>query len=403
MSLRTVLLERTGLDLSAADVERAVRDRMGRLGLADRPSYSPAPGSDEFDALLDLLVVPESWLFRDPAVFDEALRSVRERLAARPDTPVRILSLPCAGGEEAYSMAMLLAQSGIAPSQCRIDAVDLSPAAIARARQGRYTKNAFRSADLAFRARWFTRDGDEHVIDAGLREYVCFSQGNLFTLEAGAGYRPRGRYDLVFCRNLLIYFDDTARLRAARVLAGLLADDGLLLSGFAEAPFLCAHGFGVRTAGAPFALRKGPAVRPLRARTAMSGMPSMSAPAAAPRPTPRQFAWTHERATDALLAQARGDADAGRLAEAAARCDAVLHTQPGCAEAYYLLGLVSECAGREADAERHWQRCLYLDPDHYAALCGLALLHERRGDAARGAGLRQRAARVFARRGSTSE
>jgi chemotaxis protein methyltransferase WspC len=398
MSLRTVLLERTGLDLSAADVERAVRDRMGRLGLADRPSYSPAPGSDEFDALLDLLVVPESWLFRDPSVFDEALRAVRERLAARPETPVRILSLPCAGGEEAYSMAMLLAQSGIAPSQCRIDAVDLSPAAIARARQGRYTRNAFRSADLAFRARWFTRDGDEHMIDAGLREYVCFSQGNLFTLEAGVGYRPRGRYDLVFCRNLLIYFDDAARLRAARVLAGLLADDGLLLSGFAEAPFLCAHGFGVRTAGVPFALRKGPAIRQPRARTVAPAASS----AAAPYPAPRQFAPSREAAADALLAQARGDADAGRLAEATARCDAVLHTQPGCAEAYYLLGLVSECAGRETDAERHWQRCLYLDPDHYAALCGLALLHEQRGDAERGAGLRQRAARVFGRSGRTN-
>lgn len=434
MTLRILLRERTGLDLSVDSVERAVRERMGRLRLTDRLSYAPAPGSAEFEDLLDLLVVPESWMFRDPAVFEAALRFVQERLAAQPAGLVRILSLPCAGGEEAYTMAMLLAQSSIAPERCRVDAVDLSQASVARARQGRYTRNAFRGGDLAFQARWFARDGDEYVIDARLRDYVRFRQGNLFALDAeadgadGAAAMARSPYDAVFCRNLLIYFDEAAKLRAAAVLDRLLANDGLLLSGYAEAPFLYAHGFGTPVPGSPFALRKGgPAEAPRFASRASSAarlrladlapvraltrVPKFGAthgpnrgpnrgPNLAPNLAPTFASKPAPDAADALLTQARRDADAGRLAEARERCQAALRLAPGRAETYYLLGLVNECAGHADAAERDWRRCLYLDPDHYDALCALALLCERDGDASRGAGLRERAARVFARRGA---
>ncbi|RZA12425.1 MAG: methyltransferase domain-containing protein, partial [Proteobacteria bacterium] len=170
-------------------------------------------------------------MLRDPAVFSEALRFVQQRLAARPQRPVRILSVPCAGGEEPYSMALVMAQAGIPATRCRIDAIDLSQAAIARARSGRFTRNAFRGADLAFRERWFTRQGDDYLVDDALRAYVGFSQGNLLAMgdraAVPAGVLPP--YDLVFCRNLLIYFDAPTRARAAQAIANLLADDGLLL------------------------------------------------------------------------------------------------------------------------------------------------------------------------------
>ena len=135
MNLTLRLRAATSLDLSVATVERAVRERMrgGGAGV----DYDPQPGTPEFDALVDLVVVPESWILRDPAVFETALRFVQARLLTRPGQPVRVLSLPCAGGEEPYSLAMLLARAGIAPADCRIDAFDLSQAALARARAGR--------------------------------------------------------------------------------------------------------------------------------------------------------------------------------------------------------------------------------------------------------------------------
>jgi len=394
MSLRQLLKDATGLVLPLDTVERAVRERLLHLGLGPdaRAGYAPQPGTPEFAALVDLVVVPESWMFRDPAVFETALRFVQRRLLSHPGRQVRVLSLPCAGGEEPYSMAMALARAGIAPSVCRIDAVDLSQAAIERARLGRYTRNAFRGADLAFRERWFRQDGDAYLIDDALRRYVGFSQGNLLAAEALA--KDDTRYDLVFCRNLLIYFDEAGRAAAASALQALLADDGLLLSGFAEAPAFCRAGFAPPSLRDTYALQKqSMALTRRRPRPALAEPAAAMPRTAAPAPQP---ACTAAASVTVLVAQARRQADAGLLAEAHQSCQEALALQPELAEAWFLLGMVSECGGQPRAAERHLRRCLYLQPDHYEALCSLALLHELRGDAQDAALLRRRAARVHA-------
>jgi chemotaxis protein methyltransferase WspC len=393
MRLRQLLKDATGLVLSAETVERAVRERMLRIGVETREDYAPQPGTPEFESLVDLVVVPESWMFRDPAVFETALRFVQRRLLSHPGRQIKLLSLPCAGGEEPYSMAMALARAGIPPSMCRIDAIDLSQAAIERARLGRYTRNAFRGADLAFRGRWFRQDGDEYVIEDALRRYVSFSQGNL--LDAAAHATVGACYDLVFCRNLLIYFDEAGRAAAAGALQALLADDGLLLSGFAEAPAFCRAGFAPRSLRDTYALQKqAMATVRRRPRLALSAPPAVAPRAVVAAVRPAQAAPV---SVPALIVDARRQADAGRLAEAHQTCQEALALQPELAEAWFLLGMVSECGGQPRAAERHLRRCLYLQPDHYEALCSLALLHELRGDAQDAALLRQRAARVHAR------
>ena len=385
MRLTMRLRAATSLDLSVATVERAVRERMRGSGAGI--DYAPQPGTPEFDALVDLVVVPESWILRDPAVFETALRFVQARLLTRPGRQVRVLSLPCAGGEEPYSLAMLLARAGVKPGHCRIDAVDLSQAAIARACAGRYSRNAFRGDDQGLRARFFTEDGDDQVIGAEPRDYVAFAQANLFDVDPAV----TGTYDLVFCRNLLIYFDMATQQRAAARLAALLADDGLLLAGYAEAPALCRHGF------APHTPRDTSALRKHGRRTA--DVRRAPRPDLAASPAPRPPVPVAPTAPRDRLAEAKAHADAGRLAQAEDACRALLAVRADDAEAWFLLGLTAECAGRPRDAEDAWRRCVYLDPEHYEALCALALLAEQRGDLAQGAGLRERAARVHARRG----
>lgn len=409
MNLHRLVKDNTGLDLPDATLERALRERMGACGAHAREDYAPLPGTPEFEALLELVVVPESWMFRDPAVFDAALRFVRRRLLARPGARVRILCLPCAGGEEAYSMAMRLHDAGIAPARCRIDAVDLSQAAIAQARQGRYTRNAFRGADLAFRARWFTQEDDSWLIRPELRDYIGFRQGNLFAMDADA----HRAYDLVFCRNLLIYFDADGQRRGTRAVDALLASDGMLLSGYAEAPAFCSHGFVPAPGYGVFALQRqarapGRAARmramrvsvPVRARVYHA--PPASAPASAPAPASSDAVPVHASpAPQDLLAQAQRHADAGALPDAEAHCRQLLAAHPEHADAWFLLGLVHDCGGEVFAAERCWRRCLYLQPEHYEAMCSLALLHERRGEAMRAASLRRRAGRLFQRHTGT--
>ena len=422
--LRAILQKSCGLQVSDGAAERALRERLAARGMpqasdaaAAAADYLDRLSGAELDALTELVVVPESWMYRDPDAFAAATAFIQARLAKRPTRQVRILSLPCAGGEEPYTMAMSLHDAGVPAMSCRIDAMDLSNVALERARAGWYTKNAFRGRSLAFRERHFSAAGGGYQIGDALRQQVTFMQANILTVDAAAS---AGRYDVVFCRNLLIYFDEATTAAAVGVLRTLLADDGMLLGGYAEVPAFCANGFmPLRLPGA-FALQKGGA--------AAAAMPAQAAPerraARRPSPVPLTVAPAAPRivktapvqavataaagaaaaAVAELLAQAHRQAGSGDYQGAAASCHAVLKTETqgladaDAAEAYYLLGLVADIEHKTGAADGYWRRCVYLRPDHYEALCRLALLSEQAGQAAQAATLRQRAARVYQRR-----
>ncbi|MES3024370.1 MAG: protein-glutamate O-methyltransferase CheR [Pseudomonadota bacterium] len=409
MKAQTLLQEATGLNLSDDEAERALRQRMAERDIAGRDEYLQRMSPAELQALIELVVVPESWMFRDPQAFVAATAFLRARAAARPGRTLRVLSVPCAGGEEPYSLAMALADAGVAPEACRIDAIDLSQVALARARHGLYTRNAFRGQDLAFRARHFEAEGADYRISAALRARVDFAEGNLLTIDSAANAR---RYDVIFCRNLLIYFDEATVAAAIAKLRALLADDGLLFAGYAEVPAFCRHGFEALRQPGAFALKKldaaapAPAprtVRPVRvsAAPAAAVRAAPPAPAAPTQITPPPRAMPTAAAppdTPALLASARAQADQGAFAAAAATCHKVLAGAPDTADAYFILALVGEFTHDEAAAEGHLRRCVYLQPDHYEALCHLSLRLAQDGNAGEAAALRQRAARVYERR-----
>jgi chemotaxis protein methyltransferase WspC len=404
---RDLLRQNTGLDLAQNVADRAVASRLAHLGLteADAGDYLRNIGTEELKALIELVVVPESWMFRDTDAFAAVIRFTCEKLAASPDRIVRILSIPCAGGEEPYSIAMALHDAGVPASSTVIEAIDLSEVALERARQGRYTRNAFRGVELSFRDRHFTQVGNEYQINEGLRRQVRFSQGNLLAIDAGAS---TGRYDILFCRNLLIYFDEETAAIAIGKLHTLLADDGMLFAGYAEVPAFCSHGFTPLRVPGAFALQKerrgerakepepGPAAAaPPRAQPAVAPPPSP-----APRAIPKKTVAAAAPAADPglLLQQASRLADQGDYAGAKTACNAVRALRPDSADAYFILGLVGECENKPGVADDYWRRCVYLQPDHYEALCHLALLAENRGDAAQAASYKQRAARVYSRR-----
>ena len=403
MNARDLIRGKTGLNLTAAVAERAVAERLARLGQDNAQAYLDAIDATELKALTELVVVPESWMFRDAEAFHAVAAFVRARLAAFPTRIVRILSIPCAGGEEPYSIAMVLADAGVPRSATLIDAIDLSDVALERARRGRYTRNAFRGAQLAFRERHFTQDGNEYQINQGLRDQVNFSQGNLLAIDAVGN---SGRYDIIFCRNLLIYFDDATTATAIARLRLLLADDGMLLAGYAEVPAFCSHGFTPLRIPGAFALGKEQRERQeqrvatrAKLKAAAAPPPRMVAPAPTAPPL-REVLPTSAAQADpgVLLEQAARLADQGDLAGAASLCQALLVTDPGSAQAYFILGMVSECDNKPVAANEYWRRCVYLQPDHYDALCHLALLAENTGDAAQALAFRQRAARVYDRR-----
>ncbi|MGK5076214.1 CheR family methyltransferase [Janthinobacterium sp. ZB1P44] len=410
MTAQALLRRATGLSVSKSVAERAVNQRMEQTGFTDSAAYLQALTPAEMTQLIELVVVPESWLFRDPQAFYATVELVQERWARGRAT--RILSIPCAGGEEPYSMAMALRDGGVPKQAFSIDAYDLSPGCIERAQAGVYGRNAFRAQDVAFRERYFTHVADDayRIIDA-LREQVTFRQGNLLQFDT-ASYSKH--YDVIFCRNLLIYFDKPTTRAAIQNLSALLADDGMLLAGYAEVPSFCQNGFAPLQFRQAFALKKDstppaaviqaaplPALRTLRSVPPAPGRaipPATSIAQTVPRTRPVSVPSPAPAAQADLLAEVRLLADRGQLREAGDKCHAHLATVPEAAEAYFMLGIINELAGKMDLADDYWRRCIYLQPDHYEALCHLALLAERNGNHTAAATLKARAARIYERR-----
>ena len=405
MTAQSMLRRVTGLNLSRSVAERAVRQRMAQQHVSDPDAYLQALTPNELTQLIELVVVHESWLFRDAQAFITATQFIQERLL-RAARPIRILSLPCAAGEEPFSMAMALLDAGIPDAAFSIDAVDLSPSCIARANCGIYGRNAFRSQNMDFRERYFKHVGadDYRIIDA-VRARVQFKQGNLLQFDSITHAKY---YDVVFCRNLLIYFDKATIRAAVAKLAAILADDGVLFAGYAEVPAFCRHGFIRLPQRQAFALKKNLGLAPLPKVAPCSKLapplaratPVCVVPPAPVKAMPEPAAATTASPVGAenLLEQARKLADLGQFKEAGLKCHAHLAQAPDAADAYFILGILSEHAKQMRLAEDYWRSCIYLQPDHYEALCCLALLARQHGDQAGAAAFKARAARVFKRR-----
>ena len=393
-----------GLDVATvgdAALARAVRGRMQAIGIADPAAYAARVHGDaaERDALVEDVVVTESWFFRDPQVFDFVARFAATLAALPGRTPVRVLSAPCAAGEEPYSIAMALLDAGLRPGQFTIDAVDVSRTALARAARGRYSANAFRNADLSFRDRWFQDVDGAAVVEDRVRGSVAFSWANLLDDGFPAG---RGRYDIVFCRNLLIYLDGDARSRIERTLDAVLAPDGVLVLGAAEPPIM--RGGWIPAGGlSVFALRRAPIPanppEPERRPATRSRAPRRTGAARSPRPA--VVAATPPVAPlEEVLREAGALANAGRLDEALAACDRGRQGRPPSPEIFFLMGMIHQAAGDADRAEACLHRAVYLDAAHDEALLALALIAAQRGDDRMAETYRQSAARALSRRGT---
>jgi chemotaxis protein methyltransferase WspC len=395
--------------IGSSVVEHTVRSRMRQLGLGHHEDYlnllrkSPA----EWNNLVETMVVTETWFFREKQPFTAMIRLVVEQwLPTHPEGVLRLLSVPCSSGEEPYSMAMALMDAGVPAARFTIDAVDISARALAFARRAVYGKNSFRGADLDFRDRYFRSISSGYSLNPAVKKQVRFWRGNLLH-ENCLG--ESAVYNFVFCRNLLIYFDRPTQDRTLAKLHGLLASEGVLFTAPAELPVALDNGFKALDLPLGFACRKTNQV----AARQLDGRISKNGPTAGPAHQATQAGAPHS--ADGLrplepgergrlpsgLEVARQLADAGHLAEAAEICESHLREQGVSAEAFYVLGLVRDAAGADAQAGEFYRKALYLEPGHCDTLRQWASLSERNGRSEHARILRERAARRS--NGKTSE
>lgn len=397
------LKERIGLDVASvgeAIIERAVRQRSKAVEARTPDDYWQylQRSHDEQQALIEAVIVPETWFFRYPESFATLARLACTRLAEiNQMRALRILSLPCSTGEEPYSIAMALLDAGLAPHQFKVQGVDVSPLSVERARRGVYGKNSFRGGDLAFRERHFTEHSDGYHIAERVREQVRLQVGNLLDPALLAS---EASYDFVFCRNLLIYFDQPTQQQVFDVLKRLTHVDGVLFIGPAEGSLLGRHG--MRSIGVPQSFAFSRHVEPTKPAPTFVPTPRPQR-STAPIPTkPRPFSTVSAQVmpiqvppseAGTLLSRIATLANEGKSAEARAACEQYLSNHPPAAQVFYWLGLLSDVEGSALQAQGYYRKALYLEPQHPQALMQLAALLESQGDRAGARRLQARAVR----------
>ncbi|MBD2774161.1 CheR family methyltransferase [Iningainema tapete] len=417
LTIEALLRQKIGLDtctLSSGIINRAIQQRMADCSVTDLQIYLTQlqTSNQELEALIETVVVPETWFFRYPEAFVFLSRYViSEWLPGEPNAILRVLSVPCSTGEEPYSIAIALIEAGLATKNFRIDAVDISNKSIQKAKLAVYSRNSFRSEDLGFRKRHFLQKGDEYHLCEEVKNTVNFVQGNLLDPDLLNNKQP---YDVIFCRNVLIYFDDSARKHTLQFLERLLKNQGLLFVGHSETQQVLTSQFVSVQHPSAFAYRKSnvnvknnPTPKQEQFNSANTRPPTetlklfkQSLPTQTKNLQNRSAAFVNvatplkTSATPELptvnLETARSLADSGKLNEAATQCQTYLNQNPTSAEAYVLLGQLRQALGNEEIALACFQKAIYLEPNYYEALVHLALLKEQRGDIASAKVLRQR-------------
>ncbi len=395
-SIESLLKSKIGLNAASLGphaIESAVKARLAARGLSGLADYAAALESEpaELLRLIEEVVVPETWFFREP----EAMRLVaaRARTAlADPGRIFRVLSVPCATGEEPYSVAMALLDSGIAPGRFWIDAIDVSERALELARRGVYGANSFRGKELGFRERHFRAAGERYQLDERVKPGVRFQSGNLVNPLLLEAEKP---YDAIFCRNVLIYLHAAARKTALASLERLLAPDGVLLAGHAEALEGMTTAFQRAGRGAAFAYVKHAPAAPKLASRRPPPRAAITAPVrAAPAPARDRIEPPAPAPASVSIENAIRLADRGELRAAAEHCERQIDSAGPSARAFYVLGVIRRAEGDLVAAEQCFSKALYLEPSHSEALLHLALIHESRGETASAQRLRRRAERA---------
>lgn len=371
MQLEERLIHELGFDPDILGQPRMQR-ALDRLKDQSKPSA--------FAELTEQLVVPETWFFRCKASF-EALKNKAQEGHWTPQQPLRLLSAPCSTGEEPYSMAILL--SGLLPEDCyKIHAMDISAHSLKRAKKGLYRSYSFREAGtFDWLADYIKAANNEHQLDEQIIRQVQFSQANLLDT---AFWKQASCYDMIFCRNALIYMREQARNTILTFIKRHLNPDGILVTGPSEFLLCLNSGMGpILPKGAFACSRQKKARKKQISKPAQPCVSVIGSPKVKQREMPKPTA-------EEQLAEAHVLADAARFTEARNLCSSYLTQRPQDANAQALLGMIYQAENNLEAAETALRKALYLDPKNEGAILSMSLILEGRNETQRAQALRYR-------------
>ena len=242
--LRAIIYQRSGIafqDNKKYVLESRLARRLEELSMDSFGQYvqflsiGPFQG-DEFQEMFNRITINETSFFRNEPQLD-AFESValNKLLESRKSTKrLRIWSAACSTGEEPYTLAMQVNRTlGVRLADWRIEILgtDISERCLLAAEKGRYTSFSFRSVNPLIVKRYFKEEGGEYVLDPTIKSMVNFE---LLNLKDTLAARRHGTWDVIFCRNVMIYFDDEMKGRVVKMFHEQLAQDGFLFIGHSE-------------------------------------------------------------------------------------------------------------------------------------------------------------------------
>jgi len=239
---REFFYRKTGIQFEASKryfVDRRLAERVEITACKDFRSYFTklrfeASGA-ELQVLTNLMTVNETYFFREEYQFQCLVRSILPEIVSRKRDrgPIRIWVIPSSSGEEPYSIAIYLMEhwTGIAEWDVEIVSSDIDTTILAQANQCLYSERSVHHLPVPLLRKYFTRVRDGYQLCDDVRETVEFTRVNL---SDRADTRPYRDFDVVFCRNLLIYFDDVSRKAAAETFYDALKPGGVICLGHSE-------------------------------------------------------------------------------------------------------------------------------------------------------------------------
>lgn len=422
-----------------ADILRQ-RISAGRFGNAREYLISIGSGRSrgEIGMLAEALTVTETYFFRNENHFRALLETaLPARISARSPNPgLRLLSAGCASGEEAYSLAMTIRHffPAMDPRNVEIRAMDINPAMLAKAESGRYTAWALRDTPDWARESHFVKEGKEFRLSEDIRRMVSFEERNLS--GANDDLWERDAFDIIFFRNVLMYFVPEVAARVVSRMAAALSPGGYLFLGHAENLRGLSNDFHLCHSHGSFYYQKldRPGAVPLPRASGSAGLAPPRLPPdepsgtwvdtirmasekiadlearsrRGPDPVPEGFpsiAWDlgftldlmrrerfseametlqrlpeeSSRDPDAMLLRAVLLTNMGRLPEAEKVCARLLASGELNAGAHYLMALCREHAGDPEAAEEHDAAAIHLDPSFAMPWLHKGLLSKKGG------------------------
>lgn len=375
-----LIQEKMGIDIGAIEetcIQKLIIAKMHELKIPTFENYYRrlSQSEKEFVDLIEGLVVPETWFFRNSSSIEFLADYIKKVLIPSYfiKRRVHILSMPCSTGEEPYSIAIELLNAGLKTEHFVIDGIDISQLVLKKALEGSYTLHSFRglSKNDEKIKKYFEEVNSTFNIKQSVKDCVRFFQANALDKTC---LIHKKYYDLIFCRNLFIYLNENARNELLNNLNELLTDNGILIVSPVEIEYVKKAGYMSYPSTKSYSFHKNKLIN------------------SSPNDIEEKKEWFSPLVETVPpigksilvmsdpLSRATELSNAGCFDDARIICEEYLSIHGPHAKAYFLLGLIKHALKKEDEAEAYWLKTIYLDPLHYEALIYLALLAKKRGD-----------------------